>query len=295
LLDGDGSGRLAENVLRRGEARKKRILQDRFIIRLDRWADESGLFTMGCVEEIEDLVPPQLARRAALNYIARFSDPTEAQGKSFSVDLIEAKVAQAGGRIWNGLVDALATVFPDEHMEKTGFAREIIELIAKTDVEGTDVISERFSSLLGLLSDTLLDAMEYESLERSDDRVHRAVQTFLRDYPKGMRKSEAMRTLRTINAALAETAHADQIRKIVSQLGRDYELNDLSHPNVPRFNQFRDDVKALNNWDRVMYQDDSNKDPSQAFSASPTLEEPAEAGHPTTSSDDSLALSAANV
>ncbi|WP_162819219.1 hypothetical protein [Leifsonia aquatica] len=47
------------------------------------------------------------------------------------------------------------------------------------------------------------------------------------------------------------------------------ELSDLANPNVPRFDQFKDDIKALNNWDRVMYQDDSTTDPSQAFTAPP--------------------------
>lgn len=59
LLDGDDAGRQAENVLRRGEARRKRILEDRFVVRLDTWAADSGLTFDDhvAVREIEDLIP----------------------------------------------------------------------------------------------------------------------------------------------------------------------------------------------------------------------------------------------
>ncbi|MEN2739530.1 hypothetical protein ABCS02_17200 [Microbacterium sp. X-17] len=271
LLDSDKAGKDAAKVLRRGEARKKRVLQDRFIVTLADWAQNSGLFRDGDVEEIEDLVPIPLARRAALNYIARFVDLSGTRAGAFSVELITAEVSRANGRIWQGLTAALRVAFPEEHLEKAGFAREVVELLTmNADVEGASDIRERFASLLGLLSETLLDADEDESHERSDDRLQRAVRTFLRDYPKGMRKFEASRTLRTINTALSQADHADDIRAIVARLEREYELSDLSNPNVPRFEQFRDEIKALISLDRVLYQDDSDVDPSAAF----TVQEP---------------------
>lgn len=266
LLDGDDAGRQAEKVLRRGEARGKRVLQDRFIIRLDTWAIDSGLFQPGDVEEIEDLIPVAIARRAAMNYVARFSELTGPAVDTFSPDLITSELAKASGRVWEGLTSAAAIAFPDEHLEKVGLAREVVELLGlNPDVEGADLLRQRFRSLLTLLSDALLDAEAEETNERSDDRLFRAVQTFLRDYPRGMRKFDAQRTLRTIRASLTGTDHADQIRKIVGQIERSYELDDLSNPNVPRFDQFRDEVKALNNWDRVLYQDDGVRDPSAEF------------------------------
>ena len=266
LVDGDEAGRQAEKVLRRGEARRKRVLQDRFIIRLDTWAAGSGLFSEGEVEEIEDLVPVALARRAAINYVARFGELEGTAVEAFSTELIAAEVAKAGGRVWEGLTAAVAAAFPEEHLEKVGLAREVVELLGlNPDVEGAELLRQRFQSLLGVLSDGLLDAEAEETNERSDDRLYRAVQTFLRDYPRGMRKFEAQRTLRTIRAGLTGTDHADKIRKIVGQIERDYELDDLATPNVPRFDQFRDDVKALNNWDRVLYQDDGVRDPSAEF------------------------------
>jgi len=294
LLDGDQSGQNAERVLLRGEARRKRILQDRFVIRLDTWAADSGLFKPGEVEEIEDLVPIALARRAVLNYVARFADLTEAQADHFSIELITENVKNASGRIWNGMIEALKAAFPDEHMEKAGFAREVVELLGmKTEVEGSGAIRERFNSLLRLLSETLMEAAAEESHERSDDRLHRAIQTFLRDHPKGMRKFDAQRTLRTINAALADTDHADQIRKIVTQIGRDYELADLTNPNVPRFEQFKDDVKALNNWDRVLFQDDGDNDPSEAFSPESPAEHETSTYEPTHETNPSFPVATA--
>lgn len=268
LLDGDEAGRQAENVLKRGEARRKRVLQDRFIIRLDTWAVDSGLFATGAVEEIEDLVPIALARRAAINYVARFGELEPSAVESFSTEAITVQVTAAGGRVWKGLTAAAAVAFPEEHLEKVGLAREVIELLRiNPDVEGAELLRKRFRSLLTLLSDTLLSADAEETNERSGDRLYRAIQTFLRDYPRGMRKYEAQRTLRTIRDALTATDHADKIRKVVGQIERVYELDDLATPNVPRFDQFRDEVKALNNWDRVLYQDDGVRDPSAEFAS----------------------------
>lgn len=266
LVDGDDAGRKAEKVLKRGEARRKRVLQDRFIIRLDTWAADSGLFAAGAVEEIEDLVPLALARRAAINYVARFGELERSAVESFSIDLITTEVAEAGGRVWEGLTAAATTAFPEEHLEKVGLAREVVELLGiDPNVEGAELLRQRFQSLLALLSDALFNAEAEEMNERSDDRLYRAIQTFLRDYPRGMRKFEAQRTLRTIRAALTGTDHADKIRKIVGQIEKTYELDDLVAPNVPRFEQFRDEVKALNNWDRVLYQNDGALDPSAEF------------------------------
>lgn len=75
----------------------------------------------------------------------------------------------------------------------------------------------------------------------------------------------------TIRDALTGTDHADKIRKIVGQIQRAYELDALATPNVPRFDQFRDEVKALNNWDRVLYQDDGVRDPSAEFTSDEEL------------------------
>lgn len=268
LLDGDEAGRRAHGVLQRGDMRKQRVLRDEFIVRIDTWAGANSVLTdWGTTPlEIEDLIPVAIARRAALNHIARFIDLTEESGVAFSVDKILAK-ARTAGQMWKGLKDVVGEVFPDEHIEKSGFAREVVKLIELApDVDGADELRKRFGSLLADLALRLEDAQDRELAERSNDQLARHIQSFLRDHPTGMRKYDAIRLLRQLELAMPDDSHSDNARLALGTIQRDFELEDRSHPAVPRFIEFRDAVSALGQLDRLQYQDDTRIDPSAAVS-----------------------------
>lgn len=268
LLDGDKSGLAAERVLKRGEARNKRVLGDEYIIRLDVWAASSGLaFEDGIsVEEIEDLLPIEIAHRAALNYLARFEDLQMQDTESFAPESIRNNIAESGGRVWDALEEAYTSAFPDEHIEKVGLAREVVSLLAVSpETPGAETLRERFSALLGFLAERLDDASAEEDRNRSDDRLKRAVHNFLRNHPQGMRKQDGKRLMRELESALDDSAVGEAIRPKLSRIARDYELGDASTPNVPRFDGFREEVRALSTSGRLLYQDDAIKDPASAI------------------------------
>jgi predicted ATPase len=268
LLDGDKAGRQAEGLLKRGEIRNKRILADHYIVRLDAWATESGLETdWGTTPiEIEDLLPLAVARRAALNYLARFIDLTPATGHSFSLELIIEHVS-ASNNVWDGLSAAVQNVFPTEHLEKVGLAREVIKLMELSpDILGADELRRRFTLLLTALAERLQDAEDDESGERRNDKLARLIQGFISDHTKGMKKYDAQRLLRQLTLALPDSAQADTTRLRLQEIGREYELTDASHPAVPRFEDFRDNIAALGQLERLSYQDETKIDPSAAVS-----------------------------
>lgn len=265
LLDGDSAGKRAEQVLKRGEARNKRILSDDYILRLDKWATSSGLtFDQDVVvEEIEDLIPIALAHRAALNFLARFEDLIEVDTSSFSVGALQAAISANGGKVWNAIDECYRASFPEEHIEKAGLAREVVSLLSiDSEIEGAAELRERFRSLLSVVARKLEDASDEEARGRTDDRLKRAVKNFSRNHTTGMKKHDATKLLREIETSLSDADFANEIRSRVHSIARDYELSDLSTPNVPRFVAFRDDIRSFASSERISYQDDALRDPA---------------------------------
>ncbi|ROS54177.1 ATP-binding protein [Frigoribacterium sp. PhB24] len=273
LLDGDTAGQQAERVLKRGDMRKQRILQDAYIVRIDTWASGRDIHTDWDTTpiEIEDLVPVAIARRAALNNIARFVELSEEDGAKFSVESIQNR-AQQKDSLWDAIEDSVAEVFPDEHVEKAGFAREIVKLLdISADLDGADELRRRFSLLLRDLAERLEDAADDEFDERANDQLARHIQGFLRDHPvgTGITKYDAGRVLRQVGLAMPKDAHSDQARLALAEIERNFELEDRAHPRVPRFDEFRNAVAALGQLDRLQYQDDTRVDPSAAVTPAP--------------------------
>lgn len=266
LLDGDQAGRQAEGVLQRGEARRKRILEDRFIVRLDKWATNSGLGfdEHVTVHEIEDLIPLAVARRAAINYLARFENLDQVIGlDGFTVATILEAVRSAGGNTWKGLAAAYGEAFDGEHLDKVGLAREVIQLISTSpQSDGIPDLLARFANLLSVLRDTLETADLEEQERRAGSRLDRTVHAFEADFSRGMTKADALRVLKQIDSALGDSDFADRNRARIAGIAREFELHDRISPTVTRFAEFKDAVRALRSIDRLIYQDDALQDPS---------------------------------
>ncbi|MGX5654358.1 hypothetical protein ACWKWC_06245 [Geodermatophilus nigrescens] len=265
LLDGDKAGIEAERVLRRGEARRKRILQDKFIVRLDQWAEASGLsFDQGvAVREIEDTIPISILQRAALNYLSRFQDLHAIDLTGFTVESIQGQLEQQDGRLWEALVAAFVSAFPGEHLEKVGVAREVLNLIdLNPDFPGSQELRDRFGSLIEHLLMLLETAFDEEARSRSEDRFARALSSFETTYTNGITKYDARRVVRELDTSLGEGPHTDQARSVLQRLKRDHDLESATSPLVPRFDDFKNEVLALGRMERISYQDDARMDPA---------------------------------
>jgi predicted ATPase len=267
LLDGDKAGRDAERVLLAGEARGKRVIDGRFVSRLDLWAESAGLdFDGVTVEEIEDLLPVPLVRDAALNFLARFVDLSGVDASDFTAASIRDALSTHEGRIWNALTAVYKECFPGEHIEKTGLAHEIVSLIElEPESIGAAELRERFGMLFRHLGEKLEIADNEEHARRSDDQVKRLVRNFERNHPNGMKKFDAQSMMRELQTALGDADFTDISRAKAIAMIRDFELDDLSVPNVPAFDRFRTEIQAFRNSDRLAYQDDVAKNPAAGF------------------------------
>jgi hypothetical protein len=192
------------------------------------------------VLEIEDLVPIDTGHRAALNYLARFRQLEGADSETFSRESIVANLPRFQGRVWDSISTAYGAAFPDEHIEKAGWAREIISLLGQDpSVPGADALRERFGSLLRKLAQCLDDAAIEEEAERSDDRLKRIVKNFELNHSNGISKHDAAQLLRRLDAALGDSRFRDSLAPKLQHIGQMFELEDLSAPRVPRFGEFR--------------------------------------------------------
>lgn len=264
LLDGDAAGQQAEKVLKRGEARKKRVLADEYIVRLDVWASESALdFGPIQVQEIEDLLPIPIAHRAAINFLSRFSALDVEAVAQFTVDAITTAASSNGGHLWEALHDTYKQAFEGEHLEKVGFAREVVALSAgDASHEGNQELRTRFGLLLQHLADVLNLATAVEAQSRGNDRLERILRAFDKDYPNGIKKHDARRVLLDIRTTLSGADFPDQLHGQVERLQREFQLNDPSDPRVPRFRDFRQQILELRLNDRLEFQDDAEADPA---------------------------------
>lgn len=264
LLDGDDAGRRAESVLKKGEARKKRVLADDYIVRLDLWANDSGFdFADVTVHEVEDLLPVPIAHRAAINYLARFIEVGAETAASFSVESITAELTSTGGHLWDALSASYQRAFAGEHIEKVGLAREVVALVgANPDAEGVNDLHDRFSALLTHLSDVLASASAEEAQSRGNDRLERIIRAFEKDYPTGIKKHDARRVVAELRTTLAGADFPDDLHGRVQRLHREFGLDDPAEPRVPRFEEFRKQLLELRLNDRLAYQDDAQSDPA---------------------------------
>jgi len=264
LLDGDQSGRDAARVLKRGEARKKRVLKDEYVVMLDQWAASSGVtFDHGVlVEEIEDLLPVSLVHRAALAHLTRFMNVADIDASRFSLQALEKAVA-ARGHVWEPLCEAYKEAFPGEHIEKVGLARELVLLLESTpDAPGAAEVRERFKGLLTHLAAVLDAAKVEEDHDRSDDKVKRTVRTFLRAHNRGITKRDAKRLLRELTDGFSQSDWVDEATMRISQIRQKHELEDLARPTVQDFDAFRTAIRSLGEKERQAYQDDATQDPA---------------------------------
>jgi predicted ATPase len=279
LLDGDTSGKDAARVLRRGEARKKRVLAEDCIVEMPAWMASAGMEADEGVTatEIEDLVPLRLLRKAALSYLGRFLRAEDINEDALTVDEVQKSVIAKKGNAWEGLSAAYQKAFVGEHIEKVGLAREVIRFVAMNPGDPLSVLFlDRFGQLIRHLAQTLRAAQQSEDRRRSDNRTKRLVSSFKRDHPGGVRRFRARRLLQEIGASLGDSPYSDSVAMDIRSIERTFGL-DVGTPQeqVPNYYAFKTRLDGLLMLEKMSYQDEEG-DPRTASPATSGPEVPFE-------------------
>ncbi|MCI0361756.1 MAG: AAA family ATPase [Planctomycetaceae bacterium] len=269
LLDSDQGGDEARKLLRRKGPWGKTLLDDEFIVRIKSIPiaiGGNGEPVNRQIQEIEDLVPPDLACEAARLYLKEFVNAPEEQFARISASEIES--------LWDDektLFDAVEahvkTVGGEEmHVDKVGFARSIVSLLADFSLNQRPVLSEatvdafciNFGALLKVLATKQRAAERAGSGERISQRVDRAIKGFLSDHPSGCRKEEAELLFEEVDTVLDDTIEGDQVRMGLQELRREFSLGEDSASSLSGFERFADRLRQVRYAPRRATQDASD-------------------------------------
>ncbi|WP_051681870.1 AAA family ATPase [Cellulomonas sp. HZM] len=270
LLDGDTSGQDAARRLRKNPAGRRAYIRPEFIAMVDAWAGAETRLEVEpdvTVEEPEDLIALPVAAAAARRYAETVlhADAEAARGLTDAVLLSQLAESQS---VWDAVEKAFAVTFPDEHIEKVGFAREVVAVLQHaTDMATTDPLhvaaeqtSSNFALLLGHLADLLRDARALEDDSQQRDRVDRLVRSFLLDHQDGVRRDAARLVFREIEKALEDSDEGDARRTELASMRRRFQLDEEPLELVPDYEQFKTELAGLRLQQRLAAQERSDVD-----------------------------------
>jgi predicted ATPase len=261
LLDGDEAGRDAARKLARStDGRGKRILDDNYVVDIATWGAGADLDVVEGITPVEpeDLIPLQIATAAAHGYAEHLLGLDEQKVSELKPEAIKAQIAGAGGRLWTALELAFADAYDGAHIDKVGFAKEIVAFIDRTREQhprppGLKALEQNFGALVALLAERLARAEEEEIERRTNRRTDRIVRGFLRDFPEAASRDDADAVLRQIEASLEMSVGDDAVRAEIAALRREFKLSTDPLTPVPEFDAFRDRLANLKTKRRLAY------------------------------------------
>ncbi|MEU6341887.1 AAA family ATPase [Streptomyces sp. NPDC046977] len=264
LLDSDKSGNDAASRLRKSPVGRRSFINANFILSVGSWAKDASLALEPSVvvEEPEDLIAPAVAAAAARRYAEHVIGLEYENTAKLTPGTIKTAMDEKP-HLWDATVKAFSLVFPGEHIEKVGFAREVVSVLDATTtdegesvlVEAAEATRENFRQLLGHLADLLHDARTVEDDAQQRDRVTRLVRGFLRDHADGVIRDRARILFREIEKALEDTDEGDARRTRLADMRRRYDLGSEPLQPVPNYDNFKEELDALRYQERLAHQD----------------------------------------
>jgi energy-coupling factor transporter ATP-binding protein EcfA2 len=262
LLDGDDQGRDAAKKLARNEVDGKEILAKRYVVDIGEWGKGADLSVHAdtVVTEIEDLIPSGVMVAAARQYAIHLLRLSPTEAARIDDDQVHAALPRAGGRMWKALESAFSAAFSDAHIDKVGFAKELVAYVEAVSRNGSspaelEVLGKNFGELIADLAARLREAADLEAERRRSKRMKRIVQGFLRDYPDGANRDAADQALRDIEASLEDSLGDEAVRQSLTRLRRDYALSTDPLTPVATYETFRQKLHDLPYQDRFAYRE----------------------------------------
>lgn len=261
LLDSDDSGNRARKQIRRGGAHGKPTVADDLVIMVAEWAERADLQVSEgvVVREPEDLIPVEVAVRAARRYAERLLGLDEVDAKRLDQAGVRSRLAAVGGSLWDALAGAFEDTF-ETGLNKAGLAKELLGYLedeatsSQSRPPGVPALDRNFASLLDHLADILRTARERETNDRRDRRLERIIDAFAADFPTGSTKDRAALTLNRIDRAVDESTAGDIIRAGTARLRRDFQLTVDPLESVTDYPTFLEGLNNLRHLERLSHQ-----------------------------------------
>lgn len=246
LLDSDQSGNEAAKELIRKIKGRPRLMNPDYIFQMGD-LDASGLTiaSPNGVRELEDLVPAKIALVAARHYVAqRFGDAAAEKLKAMTPEDLSFTSPEAG------LFDALESAVADSlkvpfKLDKVGLARGVLDALLDADDLDRTTMETNFRLLFTELGRRQRDAARDMQRIRTDARIKRARDNFLRDHPARGTREEAALLLEEILANIDRTEEGELLHTRVRQLIIKHQLEDDLTSDIADFPGFRDALNEL--------------------------------------------------
>jgi energy-coupling factor transporter ATP-binding protein EcfA2 len=259
LLDSDVAGNDAFKALQRGGARRKQILPTKYVVQIGTWAADKELSIVANVtpNELEDLLSLPVAVMAARNYATHVVGISSEDAKTFTEDNISIILETNPGSLFDALANAFSEQF-DAHIEKIGFAREVVGVLTMTLADlppGHSEVERNFRLLLGEISRLMRQANQEEQERRHNDRLKRTVSSFLSDYPTPTTRERGRLLIEDIQASVDDSETGDLVKVKTEKLRREFELDENLASPIDRFEDFRTRIAALQYEERFANQE----------------------------------------
>jgi predicted ATPase len=262
LLDSDKAGTDAAKVLAKtGGPRIKPVLPPKYILQIGQWADRAHpeLAQDVVAHELEDLVPVSVAAAAARRYAIRVIGFSEDQAAPLTAEDIAGRLKLKPGSLFDAVKASFSACLGGMHIEKVGFAREVVGLSREhaADVSDDDLasLSRNFALLLADLAELLRGASTEELELRLNNRLNSAISGFLADYPTPTTRERGRLLLKEIVGAVEDAEIGDRIRLQCEAIKRDFSLDEDALSPIENFDEFRRRIQALRYEERFANQD----------------------------------------
>jgi energy-coupling factor transporter ATP-binding protein EcfA2 len=211
LLDGDQAGcEAARKLARSTDGSRKPILPADYVVNVADWAQAAKveLHEAVRVTELEDLIPPAIVVEGARSYAIRLLQVSSDAAQAVRSESIVANLSgEAQGSMWRALDLTFAEVFDGAHVDKIGFAKEVVNFIDAVREDrprppGLRDLEHNFGELIAELAARLRQAAADEAERRTNRRTDRIVRGFLRDFGDAASRDAADQVLREIEGSL---------------------------------------------------------------------------------------------
>jgi hypothetical protein len=274
MLDGDKAGRDAEKHLRRSDdGKSKPIIDQRFVLNVTDWSENADLKIEAAVSvvEPEDLLPVPVALAAARAYARKMLGASAEKAEKINAEsLRDSLQGAAKGRVWKAIEKVFKKAFPGEHIDKVGFAKEVIDFLDRERAgqpDGLEALEYNFFQLIAELSSRLDQAEAQESERRTRRQTNRAVRSFIRDHVDSASRDAASQLLREIESTLEESQGDERVQVELIALRREFELGVDPLAPVTDFERFRDRLRNLDALRRIGFREAAEETSSASASA----------------------------
>jgi energy-coupling factor transporter ATP-binding protein EcfA2 len=265
LLDGDQSGIDAAKALAKGGGHRKEILPKKFIVNVGDWAKSNAKRLAPAqgvaIVEPEDLIGLAVAIDAARNYAVKFLELSRGEAEKLDEADLSAALPSNKGSMFDALTQVFGTAFGRAHIEKVGFAKEVVATLAAARTRGSllpdyESTEKNFGVLLAHLASVLRTAEDEELNRRLSNRLERLVDRFLKDFPNPTTRENGRRLVDEASNSVEDSDAGERVKLKAAAMRRDFHLDeDLTKP-IENFPDFRERVRALRYEERLASQDD---------------------------------------